>query len=108
MANSVDMPIPYAVGTVLAGYLLVLPSWGVGALWNRLLPTRRFNPWILPCILWVLAYIGWYTNRAHPEPDDMLVALGVLPAALGCLRSAILWRRRPPEEEKFGVRHAPD
>lgn len=97
-------PTIYAFGTVLAGYLMAWAFWAVGGLWNRAVPQRPVNPWILPCIFFGLAYLGFYTGRAAPEPNDPVVALGILPAVLGCLRSAFLWRR-PQAAEDFGVSH---
>ncbi len=92
------MPLPYAFGTVLAGYLMVIPFWAVGALWNRWLPERSVNPWVLPSLayLFLLFCFGLnaWTGKVHD--NDPVVVVGLIPAALGCWASVFRWRR--PEE----------
>jgi protein-S-isoprenylcysteine O-methyltransferase Ste14 len=102
-----DMPVAYSVGTVLAGYLMVIPFWALGAVWNRLRPQTPVNPWILPSLWNLLLYFcfavqsGWFT---HFEGDDMVVIIGLLPAAFGCWGAAWRWRASPAEQEIASLR----
>ena len=97
--HSVD-PAPFSLGLILFGYLLILPFWAVGALWNRAQPKRALNPWILPglaCLLLEACFVINYFNHQWRE-DYPMTALAVLPAALGCLVSGVSWRRPETDE----------
>ena len=99
-----DMPVPYAFGTVLAGYLMMFPFWAVGALWNRLLPNRPINPWILPSLWNILVYFCFAVTShgftVFKKDNDMLVGVGLLPAALGCFGAAWRWHKRKQNEDE--------
>lgn len=103
----IDNPIAYSVGLVLAGYLImVLPCWGICALWNRFVPHKTINPWILPSLGWLFIgfcyLVTYYTGKA--DIDDPMVIVAFLPAALGCPFAAWRWRRPAIEgEETLGI-----
>jgi len=87
--------VAYAAGTVIFGYLLASPLWAVGALWNRQKRWPRVNPWILPLVVIFLVYLGFVISlTTRPAPNDWVVALGILPAALGCSFQAWNYRRK--------------
>jgi len=97
MEPEVTMPLPYSIGTVLAGYLMMLPFWLMGAAWNRFRPERTLNPWILPALWNLFLYICFAITTAgfsDLERNDMVVIVGILPAALGSLGAAWRWRSR--------------
>ena len=105
--TQINSPIAYSVGLVLAWYLIiVLPTWGVSVLWNRMVPSRVINPWILPSLAWLLlafcVVIVYCTGRA--DIDDPMMIAALLPAALGCPYAAWRWRRPEIEgEETLGI-----
>ena len=94
------MPLPYAFGTVLAGYLMVIPFWAPGALWNRWQPERSVNPWILPSLAYLLLAFCFALNASTGKvhDNDPVVIVGLIPAALGCWASGLRWRRGPESE----------
>lgn len=90
------------MGLVLAGYLIVvLPGWGICALWNRVVPSRTINPWILPSLAWL--FLGFCCLVSKPDIDDPMMITAFLPAALGCPVAAWRWRRRDRSEETLGM-----
>jgi len=101
----VDDPLAHSVGLVLAGYLMVLPIWGICALWNRLVPSRTINPWILPSLAWL--FIGFCCLvvylQGQSQIDDPMMITAFLPAALGCPIAAWRWRQRDRTEETLGM-----
>lgn len=87
--------VAYAAGTVLFGYLLALPLWGIGALWNRQMRRYRVNPWVLPLFAFVVIFMAFANSHlTRPTPNDWVVAVGILPAALGCASQARNHRRK--------------
>lgn len=109
MANNsvITDPVAYSFGLVVGGYLIVvLPCWGISALWNRLVPSRIINPWILPNLGWLLLgfcfLISWQQGKG--DIDDPMIVTAFLPAALGCPLAAWRWRRPDPVEATLGVR----
>ena len=92
---------------MVAGYLIcVLPSWEVSTLWNRLIPTRTINPWILPTLASLLLglcfAIQYFSGKS--QIDDAMVITAFLPAALGCPFAAWRWRRPEIEgEQTLGI-----
>lgn len=91
------MPIPYSIGTVLAGYLMMFPFWLVGTAWNRLRPERAINPWILPALWNLFLYFCFAVSTSgfsDLDRNDGVVITGLLPAALGSLGAAVRWRGR--------------
>ncbi len=109
MATNTDIhhPLAYSFGLVVAGYLIfVLPCWGVSVLWNRLVPTRTINPWILPNLGWLFVgfcfAVQYFSGKG--EIDDPMFLTGFLPAAVGCLFAAWRWRRPDPVTESLGVK----
>ena len=99
-------PAPFSLGLILFGYLLILPFWAIGALWNRAQPARAFNPWILPslvCLLLGACFLINYLN--HQWRDDFPMAtVGLLPASFGCFISAVRWRS-PETDESVSELH---
>ena len=99
-------PVAYSVGVVLAGYLIiVLPCWGVSVLWNRLMPSRIINPWLLPTLSALfLAFCYWVQHhQGKSDIDTPMFVTGFLPAALGCPLAAWRWRRPDPTQQTLGV-----
>ncbi|MBX3172595.1 MAG: hypothetical protein KF760_34650 [Candidatus Eremiobacteraeota bacterium] len=108
MANNtvITNPLAYSFGLVVAGYLIVvLPCWGVSVLWNRLMPTRIINPWILPNLGWLFLGLCFAIQyfQGKGDIDDPMVITAFLPAALGCPLAAWRWRPPDPVEETLGV-----
>jgi hypothetical protein len=100
--SQISDPVAYSFGLVLAGYLIVvLPGWGLSALWNRLQPQRVVNPWILPNLGWLFLglcfAISYYSGKA--DIDDPMVLTAFLPAAIGCPLAALRWRKPDPVED---------
>ena len=82
-----------AIGYVLFGYLMLLPFWAVGRLWNVAQKSRPVNPWILPMVwmIFVLACFLHHTSLGRTATEeDLAVVAGLLPAALGCV---LAWRK---------------
>lgn len=99
-------PVAYSFGLVVAGYLIVvLPCWGISMIWNRLVPTRIINPWILPNLGWLLLALCFALeySQGKNDIDDPMFLTAFLPAALGCPLAAWRWRRPDPVEATLGV-----
>lgn len=89
-------PVAYSVGLVAGGYLvLVLPGWGLSTLWNRIVPQRTINPWLLPVIFLVLLGLCFLIVAldGKSDIDDPMILTGFIPAALFCPLAAWRWRR---------------
>lgn len=102
----ITSPVAYSFGMVVAGYLIVvLPGWGVSVLWNRLVPTRIINTWILPNLGWLFLAFCFAVQHhlGKSDIDDPMFLTAFLPAALGCPFAAWRWRRPDPVEQTLGV-----
>ncbi|MBS2037432.1 hypothetical protein JST97_20755 [bacterium] len=103
-------PVAYSFGLVAGGYLiLVLPGWGLSALWNRLVPKRTINPWILPLACLVLLGLCFLIAilDGKGDIDDPMILTGFIPAALFCPLAAWRWRRPDPVDEELSVHRDP-
>lgn len=89
-------------GYVLFGYLMVLPLWAAGALWNRR-ASRRLNAWTLPLAWMVFVLMCGAIKFAQGEAgaEDEIVALGLIPCTLGCLVG--WWKYRKPGDHPVSV-----
>ncbi|MFN8612067.1 MAG: hypothetical protein U0931_31270 [Vulcanimicrobiota bacterium] len=104
--TAIDDPVAYSVGLVLAGYLVVvLPCWALGAAWNKLIPSKSINPWILPSLAWLVVGFGCLVSyaRGQADIDDPMMITAFLPAALGCPLAALRWRRLDAGQEALGL-----
>jgi len=104
--NQPDYLLAFSFGLLLFGVLMVLPFWAVGALWNRVLPGRRINPWILPSLACAVLLLCFAINYATGSFrfDFPMVIVGLIPVALGCPLAALRWRR--PDESLDLIRRA--
>lgn len=103
-------PIAYSVGLVAGGYLvLVLPGWGLSALWNRVVPKRIINPWLLPVVFLVLLGLCFLFEALNGKGDidDPMILTGFIPAAIFCPVAAWRWRRPDSSEADQDLRRGP-
>ena len=97
-------PVAYSIGTVLGGFLFVVPGYLLARGWNFLKPDRRGNPWTLPLaigvLLVVIALTGPYTGEIEPSKQgyNPVFSLGVLPAFLVSLYRWHVHRKLKPDE----------
>lgn len=89
-----------AIGYVLFGYLMLLPFWAIGRIWNLVRKDRPINPWILPfvwmCFILVCFLINTNVGRTANE-EDLTVVAGLMPATLGCLLALSKYRKASTE-----------
>lgn len=85
----------YSIGYVLFGYLMVLPFWAVGKVWNRLIPSRQINPWYLPGAFQLFILLCFMINvfsLGKATMEDKIVLLGLVPSIVGCLIASRRYR----------------
>jgi len=77
----------YALGTVLAGFLFMIPLWVVSWTWIRFIGPKDANPWLFPMVgVFVLSMLGIFgaTLENHGFGEWNVIGLGMLPANIWC------------------------
>lgn len=77
----------YALGTVLAGFLFMIPLWAVSWTWIRFIGPKDANPWLFPMVgVLVLSMLGIFgaTLQGHEVGEWTVIALGMVPANIWC------------------------
>lgn len=87
----------WVAGAILFGYLLALPLWGAGVLWNRRMGEAwQFNPWWPPLIALLFIYACAFINAFTALPPmEKIACIGLIPATVTCLVSAIRFENGP-------------
>ena len=70
----------YALGTVIAGFLFMVPLWAFSWTWIRFIGPKDANPWLFPML-------GIYgaTLENHGFGEWTVIALGMIPVNLWCI-----------------------
>jgi hypothetical protein len=77
----------YALGTVLAGFLFMLPLCALSWVWIRFVGPRGANPWAFPLAgILVISSLGIYgaTLDNHAAVEPVVIALGMIPSNIWC------------------------
>lgn len=78
----------YALGTVIAGFVFMVPLWAVSWTWIRFVGPKDANPWLFPMVgVVVLSMLGIYgaTLENHGFGEWTVIALGMIPVNLWCV-----------------------
>jgi hypothetical protein len=86
----------YALGTVLAGFIFMVPLWAVSRTWVRFIGPKDANPWLFTMMgVFVLSMLGIYgaTLENHGFGEWTVIALGMIPVNVWCLLRFKRFRR---------------